>query len=467
MARRTGGSKPREDHGDHGSMSRGVLFVATGDRCRREVSEAVAFLARTNPAFPVTVCTDDVGALEPIRSLGAQLVRLDRSTQTLADKVAGLQLTPYDRTLFLDTDAFLAGRADDVPSLLDRFDLAAAHAPGRSGARVHMYESDDLPSAFPQLNTGVIALRRGPVVRRTLERWAEIYAASPHHRHDQPAFRRAVYESGAAVAVVPPEWNALAGPAYYSGPVQVLHVHGLTADEAAVRVARLNATTGPRLVTPSGEILEAPVPTLTGERTSQRTYSVRARSDIPHLLNRLGLLGTGVEVGVKEGKYSEAILEGWQGRLLVSVDPWLEAEPGEYVDIANVPQERHDTFLAATQARLSRFGRRSQIWRLTGDEAATRIADSSLDFVYLDARHDYASVQNDLAVWFPKVRPGGIVAGHDYLDGDLPEGVFGVRSAVDEFFGALGLGVGSTTAEPATFPSWLVRLPAVSLSRAS
>ncbi len=47
--------------------------------------------------------------------------------------------------------------------------------------------------------------------------------------------------------------------------------------------------------------------------------------------------------------------------------------------------------------------------------AAKRFSDASLGFVFLDASHDYASVRSDLRAWLPKVRPGGTLAGHDYL----------------------------------------------------
>jgi len=47
-------------------------------------------------------------------------------------------------------------------------------------------------------------------------------------------------------------------------------------------------------------------------------------------------------------------------------------------------------------------------------EAARDIPDGSLDFVYIDANHWYEYVVADLAAWVPKVRSGGIVAGHDY-----------------------------------------------------
>jgi hypothetical protein len=188
-----------------------------------------------------------------------------------------------------------------------------------------------------------------------------------------------------------------------------------------------------------------------------------SRSELPEFLNRRGLLGTGVEIGVKRGLFSEEILNGWHGRTLISVDPWLEAPVGEYRDIANVSQSQHEGFYEETVERLARFGERSVIWRTTSADAAARIKSRSLDFAYLDARHDYGSVREDLELWFDKLRPGGVFAGHDYLDAEFPWGAVGVKSAVDEFFGSRGLRVRETYLEargrPGLPPSWLVELP--------
>lgn len=197
---------------------------------------------------------------------------------------------------------------------------------------------------------------------------------------------------------------------------------------------------------------------------ARRTYAaslafVPNREELPTILNTRELFGCGVEVGVKEGEFSEHILKNWQGAHLISVDPWREDAPKAYLDIANVAQPIHDQFFEQTIRRLRLFGGRSSVWRITSAEASQRIPHHSLDFVYLDARHDYASVLEDLEAWFDKVRPGGIIAGHDYIDGVFPNaGVFGVQSAVDEFFGRKGLAVYATLLdEPAI--SWMVEIP--------
>jgi hypothetical protein len=195
----------------------------------------------------------------------------------------------------------------------------------------------------------------------------------------------------------------------------------------------------------------------------RRTYTsnwplIPSRAELPLLLNRRGLHGCGVEIGVKRGDFSEMLLLRWRGRHLVSVDPWSEAGE-DYDDLANVSQDMHDGFYREARARLEPFGPRSTIWRMTGDEAAKRILHHSLDFVYIDARHDYESVTHDLRTWYEKVRPGGVMAGHDYLDGAFADGDFGVRSAVREFFAARGLHVTPTFADP-PWRSWVVLTPA-------
>lgn len=61
-------------------------------------------------------------------------------------------------------------------------------------------------------------------------------------------------------------------------------------------------------------------------------------------------------------------------------------------------------------------------------EGAALYADESLDAVFIDAAHDYESVTKDLKAWYPKVKKGGIFAGHDYRQD------CGVFDAVNDFF---------------------------------
>jgi predicted O-methyltransferase YrrM len=62
--------------------------------------------------------------------------------------------------------------------------------------------------------------------------------------------------------------------------------------------------------------------------------------------------------------------------------------------------------------------------------AANMFQDKSLDFVYIDAAHDYENVKKDILAWLPKVKNGGYIAGHDYrYDPNI-----GVYEAVNDIF---------------------------------
>jgi hypothetical protein len=182
------------------------------------------------------------------------------------------------------------------------------------------------------------------------------------------------------------------------------------------------------------------------------------REELPALLNARALTGTGVEVGVATGEFSEHILSNWRGKRLVSVDPWQARPPDEYIDVCNTSQESMEASYEAATRRLARFGSRSDIWRLTSNDAAAQMEKHSLDFVYLDARHSYAGVLEDLEAWYPLLRPRAVMAGHDYNDGVFAEGVHGVRSAVDEFFAARNVAVRHTYTDVPSI-SWIVEIP--------
>jgi hypothetical protein len=66
--------------------------------------------------------------------------------------------------------------------------------------------------------------------------------------------------------------------------------------------------------------------------------------------------------------------------------------------------------------------------RTTSLEAAQYYKNRSIDFVFIDAAHDYENVKADLNAWYPKVKKGGFIGGHDY------PGFSGVVLAVNEFF---------------------------------
>lgn len=113
----------------------------------------------------------------------------------------------------------------------------------------------------------------------------------------------------------------------------------------------------------------------------------------------------GAEVGVKRGDYAEAILVQHPDLDYVCVDIWDR--------VLDQYQARRRRYLAQAKARLVAY-RGVMFVKKTSLEAAAEVSTGVLDFVYIDAAHDFDNVVQDLIQWSAKVKSGGIIALHDY-----------------------------------------------------
>lgn len=119
----------------------------------------------------------------------------------------------------------------------------------------------------------------------------------------------------------------------------------------------------------------------------------------------------GAEIGTEQGVYSESLLIANPDLSLFSIDGW-KAYRG-YRD--HTRQEKLDRFYQITKDRLAPFKERSVIIKRFSMDAIELFKDNSLDFVYIDANHDFYNVTLDIYNWSRKVKPGGIISGHDYI----------------------------------------------------
>jgi hypothetical protein len=177
---------------------------------------------------------------------------------------------------------------------------------------------------------------------------------------------------------------------------------------------------------------------------------IRDRAEFGALLNLYQLTGEAVEVGVYRGEFSEMLLRAWRGRCLHLVDPWATLDG--YTDPINATDR--DADYAATMEQLAPYSGRFQVHVMVSEAAAPRFAAESLDFIYIDADHEEEAVRRDLELWYPKLRIGGIFAGHDYYSTVAWPGV---QRAVNQFARLVGVDF-STTWEPGG--SWWWRKPA-------
>jgi hypothetical protein len=192
------------------------------------------------------------------------------------------------------------------------------------------------------------------------------------------------------------------------------------------------------------------------------------REYLPDLFVLRNLTGVGAEIGVQRGGFSQRILSRWPGKRLFLIDLWAQQEEGAYVDIANVENDQQELNYRLTLQRVMPFRNRTEIVLIRdySTNAAARIQDHELDWAYLDGDHSYAGVVADINAYWPKVKPGGILAGHDYFaNGHYRIGAFGVMQAVLEFAARERVQVmvtyGETRQDPCTtgLPSWYVLKP--------
>lgn len=154
--------------------------------------------------------------------------------------------------------------------------------------------------------------------------------------------------------------------------------------------------------------------------------------------NRLDLAmhfkGVGVEIGVAEGWYSSQIMKLGQVEKMYGVDPYTRHNG--YVDYRL--SKTFERLKAKAHERLDKYPNYEFIEDFSVN-AAKRFEDNSLDFVYIDGDHSYEAVIDDLNSWYPKVKPGGILAGDDYIRSSRDKRYYDVIRAVDYFVGEMDI----------------------------
>ncbi|MCS6846142.1 MAG: class I SAM-dependent methyltransferase [Anaerolineae bacterium] len=126
------------------------------------------------------------------------------------------------------------------------------------------------------------------------------------------------------------------------------------------------------------------------------------------MISRLPSQGVVAELGVWRGDFSAQILSITQPSRLYLIDPWDLLEPAakKYADFV---QQRFEKESLAGQVII----RRGYSVAVLED-----FDDHHFDWVYIDSDHTYETTKKELEVCRVKVKPGGIIAGHDYTKGD-------------------------------------------------
>jgi hypothetical protein len=234
-------------------MANGAIYILTqNDRYVDLALQSLASLKRAMPDLPITVFSQF-----PMSSpLIDQVVRVQPTGDGFYDKTRLIRESPYERTLFIDADIIVLDPFPELFALLDRFDCAATHEEYVSTDWFGRYPRSDVPSSFPEFNTGILLYKRSARMDGVLKEWESLYSRFIEERpgqriNDQPFFRAAIYHSDVRVATLTREYNCkYRGQGYLNGPVKLLHGHvDLQFDSSQLsKAARaLNASLRPRV----------------------------------------------------------------------------------------------------------------------------------------------------------------------------------------------------------------------------
>lgn len=213
-------------------MSRGVIYVATGKTFIKEACESAASLKEKMPDLPITIfCNQDLQS-----DYFEQIVIIKEPQNSSMDKICQMYNSPYDYTLYLDTDTYICDDISELFTLLDRFDIAATHAPIRIAPKDFRTWQDTeikgVPESFPEFNTGVILFKKSTSVEKFFSDWLTFYKKYLEKQkqltepvvRDQPTFREGVYKSDLRIATLTPEYNCrFVFPVFINRKVKIMH----------------------------------------------------------------------------------------------------------------------------------------------------------------------------------------------------------------------------------------------------
>lgn len=147
----------------------------------------------------------------------------------------------------------------------------------------------------------------------------------------------------------------------------------------------------------------------------------------------------GLEIGVQRGHTTVGVLSLLPSiEKYYAVDPWMAYDKVDYrtPGSSKYTQQRNDKYFEVFKEKTKQWKDKIEIIRMMSGEAHVHIPDESLDFCFIDGNHDHDYVMEDMRLYLPKMKKGGLFGGHDYENGnDYGCSDWGVEIAVRDFFG--------------------------------
>jgi hypothetical protein len=196
-------------------LKRGILYIATGEKYIHEVIPSAATCKQHN-RFPIALITDSDRHDLPEGLFDIIIIKPARFSYR--DKLL-MKFSPFEQTIFLDTDTYIADTLDDLFRILDYREFAIHQAD-----EGYEYSMNEVSNAMPEFNTGVIAYKLTPSVLQLIEDWDTSFDAKTQVKTDQYHLRKTLYESEVKFAIFSSAYNFIIYyPNFVIQTVKILH----------------------------------------------------------------------------------------------------------------------------------------------------------------------------------------------------------------------------------------------------
>jgi hypothetical protein len=193
------------------SKSKGILYIAFGDSFTREGVMSYLSLRRHMPNINVCFMTDRTDLLELHKNEDSNLIVEKIQPRHIRSKVDFVSKTPFDKTLYLDSDTFVVRDLSDVFESLDRFDVALTHDFARKRKKYAdiIPEYDQIPYSFSEVNGGVFAYAKNERTEKFLNLWNHYFYKYFNQTNgwDQVSLRISLWQSDVKLFHLPVEFN--------------------------------------------------------------------------------------------------------------------------------------------------------------------------------------------------------------------------------------------------------------------
>jgi len=211
------------------------MYIASGERYLNEVCSSASSVRQHMPNTNISIVTDDT-SLES--ELFDKIIDLPTEYKSYGISTITPNLSPYDKTLFLDTDTYLTEPVGELFDLLDDHHMAFSLSPSSKSVK-------GVPDPWVEFNTGVICYKNCKKTNEFLTNWNDLYQTMDY-TVNQPSFTKAVYESSIRYFVLPTEYNCRI-PRYGYLAKDAKIVHGRCSKSIKEVAENLNKHSGRRV----------------------------------------------------------------------------------------------------------------------------------------------------------------------------------------------------------------------------